>query len=424
MVDQLKKLSPDFKKILKASSTLAYKMDCKIYLVGGVVRDLILGRKVFDLDIVVEKDAIAFARTLADCLKTEFNKHHAFGTATVCYNGHKIDFATARVEKYSHWGALPKVMPATLASDLFRRDFTINAMAISLNKNDYGKIIDLYNGLHDLRKGVLRILHQKSFLDDPTRILRAIRFEQRFGFKIEEHTFSLMKEAIAANALKFVNPHRLRDEIILILKENKPYRYIKRIKELKSFYFLDSKLNLNKRAFRLFLRLEQTISYYQRKFRKHRVLEEWLMYLAGILIKLPGEKVCNILHDFGFKKGERSIVNSIKKGIFRIKWLDKPTKPHFIYQVLNPYSYEAILFFYAYHTQKRLRKNIECFLQTLVDIRLKIRGEDLKNLEFKPFTLYSKLLDRLLYAKIDKGFKNKEQEIKEAKNIFKQMVKQ
>jgi len=189
MIDRLKKLSPQFKKVLKVSSALANSLGFKVYLVGGVVRDLILEKEVFDLDVVVEGDAIVFARELSKRLKSSFKKHHAFGTAVVEFDGHKIDFATARTEHYIHWGALPKVKPAALKQDLFRRDFTINAMAVSLNKKDYGKLIDLYNGLHDLRKGLVRALHKESFLEDPTRIIRAIRFEQRFSFKIEKDTF-------------------------------------------------------------------------------------------------------------------------------------------------------------------------------------------------------------------------------------------
>ena len=163
MVNRLKSLSSEFVTVLKESSSLADSLGFKVYLVGGVVRDLILERKVFDLDIVVEGNAIVFADKLSELLGEKLHRHHSFGTATVDFREHKIDFATARTETYSHQGVLPKVSPASIVEDLFRRDFTINAMAISLNKEDYGKLIDLYDGLGDIKKKLIRVLHNKSF---------------------------------------------------------------------------------------------------------------------------------------------------------------------------------------------------------------------------------------------------------------------
>jgi len=421
MVNRLKKLPPRFQEVLKASSSLAGSLGFNIYLVGGVVRDLILARAIFDLDIVVEGEAIVFASHLAKRIGGSFKKHHAFGTATVYFNEHKIDFATARVEKYPHWGALPRIKPAALSQDLFRRDFTINAMAISLNKNNYGRLIDLYNGAQDLGKKLIRVLHKDSFLEDPTRILRAVRFEQRFNFIIEANTFRLMDEALSAKALKLVSPHRLREELILILKEPAPRRYIKRINELEKFSFLDPKLDFKEENFRFFLRIEKAVLRYQKKIRKN-MSQVWLMYLAGILINLPLKKIIKVFHDFGFRKREREMVISLKKNIHKIKKLDKNIKPETVYHILKPYALESIIFFYAYYPRKILRKNIDHFLDKLTDISLKVKGEDLKSFGLKPLTLYSKLLQKLLYAKIAKGLKSKKEEKKELKRIFRRLT--
>jgi len=423
MKNRLKKLSPQFKKILKTSSALADSSGVNIYLIGGVVRDLILKRKVFDLDIVIEGNAIAFVKKLASILKSEFRRHHSFGTATINFQGHKIDFATARIEEYSDRGALPKVFPASLAKDLFRRDFTINAMAISLNKADYGELIDRCNGLGDLKKGLIRILHDKSFQDDPTRILRAIRFEQRFSFQIEPGTFKLMNEALGSQFLELVGCHRLREEIILILKEPEPSSYIKRIKELIGFSFIDEAIELDRKSFQLFVRIERVRHYYEKRFKKYRKLEIWLLYLAAILIKLPTLRLKKFFDDFGFKKEERAIVSSIKEGLDKIKRLAECTKDSNIYRILQPYNLESILFFYAYYQNKDLRKNIEHFLDNLADIRLKIKGRDLKAMDLKPDILYNKILKKTLYSKIDKGLRLKAQEAEEAKRIFKRHKK-
>ena len=421
MVSRLRNLSPRFKEILKVSLSLAGSLNFDIYMVGGVVRDLILGKEVFDLDIVVEGDAIVFASKLASQIKGGFNRHHAFGTATVCFDGHKIDFATARTEHYSHWGALPKVSPNILAEDLYRRDFTINAMAISLNKKDYGTLIDLHNGLNELNKGVIKVLHDKSFLEDPTRILRAIRFEQRFSFKIEDKTFKLMKDAISGGALKYVSLHRLRDELILILKEERAYQCIKRIKCLEGFSFINKNPKIDKESLKFFPRAASVISRYSKLIEKHEEPRVWLIYLAGMLIKLPKKEIMKIIHDFGFRKKERIVIESIKDGINRMKKLNKPVAPRVIYQELSFYKLESLLFFYAYYTEKNLRANIDCYLNELIDVRLKIQGRDLKSLGFRPLILYGKLLQKLLYVKIDKNLKTKEQEMEEAAIIFKRM---
>ncbi len=419
MINRLKKLSPQFRKILKVSSALADSLGCSIYLIGGVVRDLILRKTVFDLDIVVENNAIVFTEKLANQLGVKFDRHHRFGTATLYFDGHKIDFATARTEKYAHWGALPKVRSSSLSKDLFRRDFSINAMAISLNKADYGALIDLYNGLDDLKKGLIRILHAKSFQDDPTRILRAIRFEQRFSFKIDPKTLELMKEALRVQSLELVGPHRLRDEIILTLKEPKPCRYIRRIKRLSGFSFLDKGIKINEESLRLFLRIEKACCYYKKRFKKRQEPETWLLYLAALLIKLPSSKLNKFFHEFGFRKKERAVICSIRGNITKIKKLNKQTKASAIYRALKPYSFESILFFHAYHQNKKVRKNIEYFLDELADISLEIKGRDLMRMGLEPYSLYSKVLLQTLYSKIDKKLKGKRKEIEEAKRIFK-----
>lgn len=417
MVNKLKTINQYFRPILESLSELSDRMNVKVYLVGGVVRDLVLGEKVFDLDIVVEADAIEFARKFADTHKKQFKKHHAFGTATVFFDNHHIDFVTARSETYAVSGALPKVKPATLKEDLLRRDFTINAMAISLNKADYGKLIDYYGGEKDLKKGLIRILHEKSFMDDPTRILRAVRFEQRFSFKLEAGTLKLAKEAINKDAFALVNPHRIREEIILILNEPCPVRYIKRLNGLKIFPRIGIDVKLNSKDFRIFAEVERAIRLYKNEFKRHRQLEEWLIYFMAILHRTRRSDMVALLNTFGFRKGEKIRVLSLDS-IDKVKQLNGRVLPHVIYKTLNALSFETILFFYAYYREKTIRESIENFLDKLINIRLKLKGEDLRKLGFKPLTLYGKIFEKLLYAKIDKGFKTLEEEIAEARLIF------
>ncbi len=422
MITKLKKLPKELKNILDVISSLAEPQGVRVYLVGGIVRDLLLGRTNLDLDIVVEGDAAALAQALAQRYSAKFTRHHAFGTATVFFDNHKIDFATARKEYYSRPGVLPAVEPSDLRDDLFRRDFTINAMAISLNKNDYAKLIDFYSGSRDLKQKLIRVLHNRSFSDDPTRILRAVRFEQRFSFKIEKKTLGLIKEAAAQEALRCVHAHRLRDELVLILKEPKPCRNVKRIGALTGFLFINKSLKVNKRIYGLLCRVEKTIGVYGKKFGGLRKVDAWLIYLIGLMIGLKREEIAKFVQEFDFRKGDRIRVLSAKDSLAGISCLDKNVKPRDLYRKLFPLSLETILFFYAYYSGKTIRRQIELFLGKLIHIRLKVKGSDLKALGFQPLVLYGKVLEGLLDAKIEKKLATKGEELKEAKDIFHKLL--
>ena len=202
------------------------------FLVGGAVRDLLLGRRTVDLDVAVEGDARAVARQLAERLDGEAKEHERFGTATVRNGDLTVDLATTRRETYSEPGALPEVEPAGLAEDLGRRDFTINAMAIDLNGDDVGRLEDPHGGRQDLDSGVVRVLHGQSFVDDPTRLLRALRYEARFGFRMDEQTERLAREAAAGAGFSTVSGARVRDELLDLLREPEAPSAVARMHEL------------------------------------------------------------------------------------------------------------------------------------------------------------------------------------------------
>ena len=204
-----------------------------VYLVGGTVRDLLLGEKGFDVDIAVEGDAIAFAYALSEVLEGRATPHHRFGTAVVSYGaGERIDVVTTRTEFYDAPGALPTVERAGLREDLFRRDFTINAMAASLAPGDLGRLIDPYGARADLEARSLRVLHNLSFIDDPTRIFRGIRYEARYGFRIEEHSAGLLRGCIEMGLVGDLSSSRLRDELTALLEDPGAEDGIRRLGEL------------------------------------------------------------------------------------------------------------------------------------------------------------------------------------------------
>ncbi|OQX81206.1 MAG: hypothetical protein B6D56_02905 [Candidatus Omnitrophica bacterium 4484_70.1] len=425
LVEKLKSLPSPLKEVISLSSQVAKSFNYRVYLVGGIVRDFVLGRENFDLDIVVEGDAIRLVKKLAYIMKARFCRHIFFGTATLYLDDFKIDFATARKEYYPRKGALPCVSPSTLKDDLFRRDFTINAMAIGLNRDDYGRLIDYYHGLDDLKRGLIRILHKESFFDDPTRIFRAIRFEKRFSFSIEKNTLLLLKEAVKKGALSWVDEHRIRDELFLILKEANPYRYIKRINSLLGFKFIDIDLELKREDFLLLQRLEKAIRFYHR-FSFLPKLNIPIIYLSGILggircsyLELP-LKLSAFSNNFGLRKEERKIVMETFEYIKKLKKLEEAKYDKIkIYDTLKPLSMESIVFYYAYFKDKVIRRSIRIFWKELFSLRLFVQGRDLKKLGVIPPYKFGEYLKRLLHRKIKLGLKTKEEELKELKKMIK-----
>jgi tRNA nucleotidyltransferase (CCA-adding enzyme) len=202
------------------------------YLVGGAVRDLLRGADAVDLDIAVEGDARSVARALAERLAGQTREHERFGTATVRTGDLSFDLATTRAETYDEPGSLPRVAAAGLVDDLRRRDFAVNAMAVALAGDDLGHLYDPCGGLADLDAGVVRILHPRSFLDDPTRLLRAVRYETRLGFRMDEDTERAARAAIAEDAMSTVSGARVRDELMDLLAELEAPAGVERMRDL------------------------------------------------------------------------------------------------------------------------------------------------------------------------------------------------
>jgi len=206
---------------LRALRHRASGQSLSVYLVGGPVRDALLGAPVRDLDFVVEGDGPELARQLAEDLGGRVLTHPRFGTATLSINGCRVDVVSARREVYPQPAALPQVFPGTIQDDLARRDFAVNALALPLGETR-PKVLDLHGGVGDLRRGLIRILHPNSFVDDPTRILRAVRYEQRLGFRIERRTLARLRHAVASGYLAALTGDRLRHELDRILQEVRP----------------------------------------------------------------------------------------------------------------------------------------------------------------------------------------------------------
>ncbi|MFB4162765.1 CBS domain-containing protein [Alteribacillus sp. JSM 102045] len=230
--EQIELLLPEkIVHLLKKAGTIADEKGMKAYIIGGIVRDMILEKPSEDIDIVIEGDGIYFAEAFAKHVKGTVTPHETFGTATVeTADGIKLDFTTSRTEYYEKPAALPTVVRSNIKEDLFRRDFTMNAMAASLQPESFGELIDYFNGLKDIQEKKLRVLHNLSFVEDPTRILRGIRFEARFSFRMDEETEAFLRHSAAS--ISALSQSRIIAELKHIFQETNPIDSISRLHEL------------------------------------------------------------------------------------------------------------------------------------------------------------------------------------------------
>ena len=404
MKKYLNRLPRDIRDLVYLAGEVADEIKVYVYLVGGIVRDLILGVPNFDLDIVVQGHGLTFASEFARRLNAKLIIHPRFGTATlITPKKIKLDIATARSEFYPESASLPVVSLGTIREDLARRDFTINALAINLLPENFGNLVDFYQGRQDLKARVVRIMHDLSFIDDPTRIIRAVRFEQRLKFRIEPHSLKLLKEAAKMGMLKRLSPHRLRDEIILILKEPLALRYLLRLKKLVGFDFIHRQLKLNKRNLEYLAAIKNEIDWFNDNFPKHRALDSWLMYFIGLLSSLNKGAINQVCRRFGLRRGEiKRIASYSGFSSGKISRLSKKNiSPSQIYRILEPLSFEVILLIKASQKNKLLALHIEKFFKYYNGMRLCIRGEDLIELGLKPSPDYKRILTRLFYLQLD-----------------------
>jgi len=427
MKDYLKKLPRELKEVIRQICEVSLETKMPAYLVGGCLRDLILGVKNLDLDIAIEGEGIIFARHLAQKLKATSKTHPRFKTAVLMLpNGLKVDIATTRQEKYPYSAALPVVSAGRLKEDLKRRDFTVNALAIILTEGKHQEIIDPYGGLADLASGRIRILHDLSFKDDPTRIFRAIRFSQRFDFEIEPKTLRLLKEAINAGALDQVSSHRMRDELILILKEQDPFRPLKQLADLGALSVISAKLKIGKSTQVLFKSINNKIAWFTKNFPARRPLDTWLVYFAGLLEPLTHSQITMLMYRLGLCKGDQKRVSSYYRG--RGKFISvlskKQLAPELIFSLLEPLSYEAIILLSVRSQNKNFKKHLIDFLKIYNGMRLCVRGSDLHKLGVLPGAAYQKIFAKVFAAKLNGEVKNRQTELALIKKMVQGKCKQ
>jgi tRNA nucleotidyltransferase (CCA-adding enzyme) len=369
-----------------------------------------LGYPNFDLDLVVEGDALKLAQQVAESGQAKLLAHHRFGTAKLKYDDFTLDMATARKETYARPGALPTITPGTLTDDLIRRDFSINAMAISLTANDYGEMVDPCQGRNDLEHRLVRILHSRSFTDDATRILRGVRYEQRFGFEFEAQTADLLKRDILM--LDTISGDRIRHELDLILEEQRPERAIQRLGELGILARISPSLTGD--------------GWIAERFGKARRLKK--------PAQLPSLYFCLLIYSFNQTDIEQLLVrlnmparlSKAMRDTLRLKTrlplLDKPSlKPSQIYYLLTEYEPLAVQVNSIATESSTARRSLQLFLAKLRYVRTALDGEELKKLGIFPGPEMGRVLRMLHQAKLDGEVRTRADEKKLAVSVSRKL---
>lgn len=409
-------LNPASFKVLKKIGTICDRKGIQGFIVGGTVRDLILGRPNIDLDFVFEADAIQLTREMAKQLSVKASYYPPFGTATLYWSKLiRVDLTSARKESYSEPGALPKVQHGNLKQDLFRRDFTINAMAVSINQRTFGQLVDFLGGYDDLKKKKVRVLHDKSFMDDPTRILRAIRFEQRFSFHIDTVTLGLLRVAMRKKNHLTVNGSRYFVEIKKMLMEEDPKKCFARLKTVNALPIIHPRFSLN-------LRL---ISLLQKNIKRLKVVssdfseDKELIYMMGLMESASTKVVNEVLNKFPFTKRQRigilhlQNLNEVMAAISKSR-----LKNSEVYKILRPYSADLVPYIRVKSNRSLILRRIDQFLLKYKDVDLKITGRDLIKMGCAKGEAIGQILEEVLCAKIDKRISNKQAELKLAKKLL------
>jgi tRNA nucleotidyltransferase (CCA-adding enzyme) len=382
-----------------------------VFLVGGTVRDILLGEENFDVDIAVEGDAIAFARALAAALGGRVTPHLKFGTAVVQYgDAGRVDVVTTRTEFYDAPGALPAVERAGLREDLYRRDFTINAMAVSLKPADFGRLVDPFGGREDLDARVLRVLHNLSFIDDPTRIFRAIRYEARYGLRLEEHSARLARGTIEIGLVGDLSSARLRDELVSLLEDPGAVGGILRLGELGVDRAVHPRLRADGETAALFeralgLRAELGVD-----------VPAWHLGIAALASDLTSDEAYDWLERLKLRRRDvERIVGAIRVAPLiserlRSERLDAAQ----VVTLADAYAPDAPLLALARDEHPALRE----YFTRLRDVRLEIGGEELAGLGLAESPRVGEVLDELRRRKLNGELDGRESELEAARELI------
>lgn len=400
-------VDPPVLEKLMETGRVALEAGMSAYLVGGMVRDLVLRTKNIDVDVVVEGDAIELAKTLAARWKGRMHPHPAFSTAKIkCADGFEMDVATARTEYYARPAALPTVEQSSLKLDLTRRDFTINALAMRLEPDRFGELVDFFGSLRDIKERQIRILHNLSFVEDPTRVLRAVRFSLRFGFAIGGQTRRLFKSSISEGFLAKAAGPRLAREWKLLFEEVNPLEAAGALFEAGILEKLHPGVALDAKTRELLVGCAEVWNWYRLLYLE-RDSSRWKLATLALVDRLSDGELSVFGSALGLSLPEREwfsaarhasnrLLASLRLAIMREKATDGE-----VYRLCRGEDEDTLLFSMARTKDTQKRRLISRYHTALSGARTILGGGDLKNLGIPPGPAYREILDSLLYAKLD-----------------------
>ncbi len=403
------KFPPLIYDLLKLAGEVADQSGINAYLVGGSVRDLLRGEQNLDIDIVVEGDGISFAKVLGERLHAKVSTHDRFGTAKIIADKLKLDVASARTEYYESPAALPTVETSSIKKDLYRRDFTINTLAVKLNLKDFGLLMDFFGGQRDLREKTLRVIHNLSFIEDPTRAFRAVRFSERFGFKLSKHTENLIKSTIKMNLFNRLSGTRLYEELLLAFNETEPVKTLRRLSEFGLLKVIHPNLAFSSELESTLQSMFETRAWFNLLFLEESP-DRGALYLMALLSGLKEAEIKDAIERLSAApKVSELLIKGISqsKDVLRRLPLNNPVD---LYHLLSGISLEVLLFSMAVSRDKQKQKSISQYLIELRKIKPVLKGDDLKKMGVQPGPVYSILLEELLDEKLRGLVKSREDE--------------
>jgi tRNA nucleotidyltransferase (CCA-adding enzyme) len=421
-------LSPRVFRLLRELGSTGDELGYRVYAVGGFVRDLLLGEENLDIDITVEGDGIRFATEFAGRHGCRVKSHEKFGTAVILLpDDLKVDVASTRMEYYDSPGVLPTVERSSLKMDLYRRDFTINTLAISLGSREFGRLVDFFGAQRDLKEKSIRVLHNLSFVEDPTRVFRAIRFEQRLGFHIAAHTENLIRNAVRMDFLDRLGGRRLLAELVNILREKEPQQAVERMAALGLLRYLNPGLRFTPEVRDLLEESRQIITWFDLLYLQ-RPCERWAVYFLALCSPLDQGQfldTCIRLAVSGHYRQKLAV--SRQKGLAILEEMGqrlrrgRKIRQSELYHWLRELPVEILLHMMARTGREEIRRHLSTYVTQLSNVRTSITGNDLQRLGVPKGPAYRAILDAVLDARLDGMVASREDELAMASALLAKM---
>ncbi|HZV81562.1 MAG TPA: CBS domain-containing protein, partial [Geobacteraceae bacterium] len=421
-------LSPRIFRLLRELGSVGDEFGYRVFAVGGFVRDLLLGVENLDIDITVEGDGIRFATEFAVRNGCRVKSHEKFGTAVILMpDDLKVDVASTRMEYYDSPGVLPTVESSSLKMDLYRRDFTINTLAINLGTREFGRLVDFFGAQRDLKEKSIRVLHNLSFVEDPTRVFRAIRFEQRLGFHIASHTENLIRNAVRMDFLERLGGKRLLAELVHILREKEPQHAIERMAALGLLRYINPALKFTPEVHALLEESRQIITWFELLYLQ-QPFERWAVYFLALCATLNQEQFQDTCIRLAVNVHYRQkLTESRQKGVLILDEMGKRVRrgrqllQSELYRWLRDLPAETILHMMAKTGRAEIRRLISTYFTQLSTMKTVITGNDLKKIGVPRGPAYRVILDQVLDARLDGMVSSREDELALARVLLMKM---